>query len=734
MNDQAFYANVARDTDLVLKPVPNGGELSLVLRSPASPADVRLDFGLPAGASLRVVDDTATHAPVGSVEVVKGAKRIALIPPAVAVDALGKSLPVSYSVRGSRRLVMHVQNTAGAAWPVIVDPTVGIGEIYGQGNGTQAEGWPRWGYYQPVGSAIYGYIQGGAIYASAPAGYWYSGQYGEWIRSALPNSFIYFYQAYNSTTVPPGSNPYLSHDFAGVYSSAANNWETGSWTSPTANTGASGYVLRYNSGPVGGDITNYYVHSSNTIATDIADNNSAAFGLQFTATGSFGSAFAGMGNAVIYSSEYHPPTLNPPSHTQPVPAGWVSSYTDTPSFHAQDTGLGMGTIKTTYADGSAASAGNNCTAQYSSPCSLAQDATAPAYGDGTSRPLPEGIDTLSASATDIVGNHNAGQDKNWQVKIDRTPPSAGASGPLYDDRNLPGHDGGSDLGNVSSDETVAVAVDDGASATPRSGVASIEMQVDGRRIRPEDLATQTCASGQCPYHADSTFTFHPTEVGPGDKGTHAVAIIARDALADPSSTVAGPHVSVQNFSVYVPDQPSDAATPPTGYQQAPPDTTPSPDAPPGDSDPQPVVTDLTPAQNAQARGVVASDAATPASDLATVLGGSGYTMTNIGPLTTGVEDPKGKLPTVGALVEVTLATPHAVDAVVTSYRPPWPGTTATVPFKAHLVASAVRDLLVDVDFGSNRIISVEPGFDSNEESFDPVPGQGALPPVPPPED
>jgi len=49
-SDRAFFANVLQDTDVSIMPMPDGAELSVIVRSSQAPERFVLDVTLPAGA------------------------------------------------------------------------------------------------------------------------------------------------------------------------------------------------------------------------------------------------------------------------------------------------------------------------------------------------------------------------------------------------------------------------------------------------------------------------------------------------------------------------------------------------------------------------------------------------------------------------------------------------------------------------------------------------------------
>jgi RHS repeat-associated protein len=135
--NSVVLVNSAPDTDFIAEPVPQGAELSWQLRSQESPESNALSLNLPPGASLRLSSTMA-----GAAEVVAESKRLLLIPPAVATDAAGRSLPASYSVSGST-LTTHADLSGTVTFPVMVDPLF-VGD-YGTANG--ASNWGSWGHF-----------------------------------------------------------------------------------------------------------------------------------------------------------------------------------------------------------------------------------------------------------------------------------------------------------------------------------------------------------------------------------------------------------------------------------------------------------------------------------------------------------------------------------------------------------------------------------------------------------
>jgi hypothetical protein len=135
-SDKVFYANTARDTDFVVAALPAGVETFSVLRSEESPAEQGLKLDLPAGATLESSPDGA------GVSIVNDDKVIGQVSPASAIDANGKAVPVSESVVGDE-VRLRVDRTGDVAYPILVDPTITLSQIYWDTSGSSVSlaGW-----------------------------------------------------------------------------------------------------------------------------------------------------------------------------------------------------------------------------------------------------------------------------------------------------------------------------------------------------------------------------------------------------------------------------------------------------------------------------------------------------------------------------------------------------------------------------------------------------------------
>jgi len=112
-----LYHEAVTDTDVILAPVPTGLEASWLVRSPQAPARQRLRFALPEGAEIALAED-------GGADLIDGDARLGRVLPAVAVDAQGQQVDVSYEAAGDT-LVLDVDHRGeDLAYPIWVDPVI----------------------------------------------------------------------------------------------------------------------------------------------------------------------------------------------------------------------------------------------------------------------------------------------------------------------------------------------------------------------------------------------------------------------------------------------------------------------------------------------------------------------------------------------------------------------------------------------------------------------------------
>lgn len=574
-SSKAFYANVLRDTDMVLEPTTSGGEASFVLRSPDSPTDPALRFDLRRGQSLRLTGDEPQSA---TAEVVAGKRHVATIPPAAAVDAQGRPVPVAYSVSGDR-LVLDVRRGNDVAYPIVVDPSYGIYDRYGQNicpstnPNCPANVWKGWtraasstmAPCNAPGTAVFlfcqgsngGYSTGGAIYAYAlPNTNYTNGWVGEWYKVARTDTFIYRYDAFNLSHVVDNSQVF--EGIACYPNCGANFWEKGSWRDKYNNVWgpATGTIAYSASGAAelgdsrffcvdNGTRSPEWTSNAGTGGGPIAcppttaahENNGVIFGIQMLGATGATKPHVALGNGATFYSDNYPPTLSVKSHTVAPPGStWVDSYSDTVVMHADERGTGMGNI-TLAGPGvpSSPTSRSPSGCDFTDPSTVdakyveKQDnwETCPAGGwdaPAIAYTAPEGVNSYVSTATDVVGNHDGAQDKTWTAKVDHTPPSASASGALNARDSW--------ISDPSPSLTIN-ARDDGPNGVPTSGVASDKIQFDQATNGPSDTKTNKKSDGttDCDATSGCAQTLGPHTMSPAlSDGMHTVDVTTKDAI------------------------------------------------------------------------------------------------------------------------------------------------------------------------------------------------------------
>jgi len=128
--------------------------------------------------------------------------------------------------------------------------------------------------------------------------------------------------------------------------------------------------------------------------------------------------------------------------------------------------------------------------------------------------LPEGRRNLTVNAYDIGGFSSA--PTTWVSRVDGTDPIVAVGGALKQ------AEGQALTSSSYALDISATDGDDSSAATERSGVASIEILVDGIRTFFEE---QSCSAGSCPMDASWTY-----QVGSFAPGPHVVSVVVRDQL------------------------------------------------------------------------------------------------------------------------------------------------------------------------------------------------------------
>jgi RHS repeat-associated protein len=158
---EAFYGEVATDTDAVATPRLDGVDLSALLRSADSPEELRYRVGLPLGARL-VGED-------GGAVIRRGDAVIGRIPAVWARDAQGTPVPVTLGIRGDE-LDLRIPRRGGSyAYPILVDPVVSeVEEEEAPGDVWASRSWVD--YYELDGHGLPEFLEPGITFVEDPPG------------------------------------------------------------------------------------------------------------------------------------------------------------------------------------------------------------------------------------------------------------------------------------------------------------------------------------------------------------------------------------------------------------------------------------------------------------------------------------------------------------------------------------------------------------------------------------
>jgi hypothetical protein len=139
--------------------------------------------------------------------------------------------------------------------------------------------------------------------------------------------------------------------------------------------------------------------------------------------------------------------------------------------------------------------------------------------------MPEGINTITAAAHDVLDKSGSSSSASWKVKVDRNKPALTLSGPLYDAQTGWLYDATADLHIVTTDGVA------GSDSQRRSGVKQIDVYV--KRLGEEYVLKKTfpqdcTAADSCPLNRD--YTLNADEYADGG---HMVKVVATDYANNP---------------------------------------------------------------------------------------------------------------------------------------------------------------------------------------------------------
>ena len=578
-NDHLGYARALADTDMFWQATPLGAEQAFQLRSPDSPRDITLKFDLAPGDTLRVTGkDDLMGSPMGSAEIDRNGQSVLSMVAPSAVDAQGAPVAVSYSVSSSapNSLRLHVADGGDVAWPVMVDPNFVEG-TWGVNSANPTTTSPEHWYSSAPYSDFAAFYQNQNLEVGGNAAYgpYYNNDYGLWAVSApgpTQHNGIFMYRLQNQGVQhgdypsPYGSPAYTYYQLEIINNALTTPLTGGGYkngSGPTYLFG--GHYAEYAEGGSDGGSTFDVCANTPSYLNGAGSSPNACSPTQYD--GPVGAPPVGYFELVVWNGTGYqwpnaPQLYVPneatwlsddvtPSLSAPAPSnsnGWYQSYSGSSNVSANDTGpdsslsgggnsdsgLGIQSITLSSQQGGVTDATGGSAGLTIKP-NPACDSTnsSLAYGscignsasgtisyktvDSGSGAIPEGANTVTATATSISGETTT---QSWPLNIDRTPPTINVSGPIYDHYSNNTAIGGG---------TVDVGVDaydagPNNASIQTSGVVSVEFKVDGVDSDPANWhVTQTCSAGNCDMYP--TFTVNTASLS---QGPHTFAVTAID--------------------------------------------------------------------------------------------------------------------------------------------------------------------------------------------------------------
>ena len=466
-----LYANALPDTDVVVKPTPQGFDEDALLRSVKSGQRLSFRVGLPRGASL-------LQKGPGPVQVVSAGRVIALILPPSARDAAGTAVPVSMAVAGDT-LSISVSARAGAyQYPIAVDPTV-VSTEYEMG-----AAW-EFGTDNERGFALYD--QPGTLFGVEVGGYGYErGQFGAVLYTTKGESKIEHWRAETWSDLPSavGTSEMLIAD-AHLESERLLLPKEQGWHEVSA-------------------------------TKEPSQGNTAEYWVTVTALSGTEGGVSGFKQSEMTLQQEAPPHVSM-NTTEAVVNGdqnplyggrWASASSGGWGISATGTDPGLGVQSSTSSSPSAAKWGSTVQGVcYGAQCLSPSMATFPLKGSTES--LPEGEDAVEVKVKDPVGLEAA--TGSYKVKVDSAPPH---------NITLTGLTNGAELGGGPT--TLKVEATDGSGSTPSSGIKSIAVAVDGHEI---GAPAGSCSVPSGPCTATAEWSISGGEFSTGE---HKLKVTATD--------------------------------------------------------------------------------------------------------------------------------------------------------------------------------------------------------------
>lgn len=334
--DTVVYPNVMRDTDLAVRPAPEGVETFHHLRSPESPETVSLSVSLPDGAVLDGDGEKGW-------QIVRGEAVLGAISAPVAFDANLEPLDVETKVNGALLEMTVRHRDREVQYPIVVDPVIQRSshntqiwpwnhDLHGWRPASYAPGFEHWALNHPGWPRT-------LLVASHP-GMHNAGANAQWIYDAGGATARIWWAKFYGWNVPaPYSNP-DTYAFTGMWSAATGNWEVSNYGS-TQLWMQGGAFSEWNPTycPLPAAQPTWTNPDPGCIDWGGSYNNVAALGVYMGSSavrGQYNVSFIrGFGVAI---ADWHPPSVSATNLTSWIADGQAS-------VTASDTGLGIGTVR-----------------------------------------------------------------------------------------------------------------------------------------------------------------------------------------------------------------------------------------------------------------------------------------------------------------------------------------------------------------------------------------------------
>jgi YD repeat-containing protein len=497
LNGKTFYANAETDSDVVLRPLSDGIDAMIQLRSRRAPEVFPLTFTAPRGARLRADGSAA--------DLIEAGRVVGKILAPAGSDAAGKAVPAYYRIQGARLLLVVPHREQALTYPLLIDP---VYEDWENGSNMWASGNPpntnlffnsgsggafAFATSGSFGDGLYAFEQGGQGYSAGALGQWY---YSAHTRHG-PSSYIAEADFYDMIGYYSGDACHDGVLRVGLWHSSPPGWDQVATFPGNSYPNNGGWALK----------------TAEKI-DDIAD-----FGLsdpQGSACSTWEQAY--LGGMFVIEDATSLPTIH---FTPPSESTWFGpNRTLTTSASGEDTGLGLQWFDV-YGPNSlhephavAGPVNNPCSGTDADPCP--QSATT-SYAFNTNN-LPDGADQFNIHSTNVLGD--ASSLPTWTVKVDKTAPTITTSGPLTEAPEAR-------IGNAFYG--LHIDAKDGVSGTASSGVKSIEVQVDGHQVAS---SSEGCSAGPCT--ASLEWSMNGQTYGLGE---HTVTVVATDVAGNVATKV-----------------------------------------------------------------------------------------------------------------------------------------------------------------------------------------------------